>query len=144
MCFRRHKLPAAILLLTGTGVSIHHLLLPYVYLCLFMFTIGMGFILATLAVFLRDMFYIYGVLISLWTYLTPIMYDLAIIEDPTLLVLLKLNPMYWFIYFARRIMLYHIVPEPNSWIYCMLLGLGTLIIGIVVFRKNQDKFIYYA
>lgn len=134
----------AILLITGTGISVHHLLLPYVFLCLFMFAVGMGFILSTVAVFLRDMFYIYGVVINLWTYLTPIMYDISIIDKPALLLLFKLNPMYWFIYFARRIMLYHTVPEINSWIYCMIFGLGTLIIGIVVFRKNQHKFIYYA
>ena len=133
-----------ILLATGTGINIYHLLLPYAYLCLFLFTLGFGLVLATVSVFLRDMFYIYGVLISLWTYLTPIMYDIAIIVNPYLLLLFKCNPMYWFIYFTRRIMLYHTVPEINSWIYCMVFGLGTLLVGIFTFKKNQDKFIYYV
>ena len=133
-----------ILLATGTGINIYHLLLPYAYLCLFLFTLGFGLVLATVSVFLRDMFYIYGVLISLWTYLTPIMYDFAIIDNPYLLLLFKCNPMYWFIYFTRRIMLYHTVPEINSWIYCMVFGLGTLLVGIFTFKKNQDKFIYYV
>ncbi len=133
-----------ILLATGTGVNFKHFLLPYGYLCLFLFTLGLSLILSTLAVFLRDMFYIYGVLISLWTYLTPIMYDIAIIDQPGLLFIFKCNPMYWFVYFARRIMLYNTVPEINSWIYCMVFGLGTLIIGVFVFKKNQDKFIYYV
>ena len=121
-----------------------HLLLPYAFLCLFMFTLGIGLILSTVSVFLRDMFYIYGVVISLWTYLTPIMYDIAIIDKPILQVLFKCNPMYWFIYFARRIMLYNTVPEINAWIYCLALGLGTMLIGVFVFKKNQDKFIYYV
>ena len=133
-----------ILLATGTGINIYHLLLPYAYLCLFLFTLGFGLILATVSVFLRDMFYIYGVMISLWTYLTPIMYDIAIIDNPYLLMIFKCNPMYWFIYFTRRIMLYHTVPEINSWIYCMVFGLGTLLVGIFTFKKNQDKFIYYV
>lgn len=133
-----------ILLATGTGINLYHLLLPYAYLCLFLFTLGFGLILATVAVFLRDMFYIYGVVISLWTYMTPIMYDIAIIDNPYLLFIFKCNPMYWFVYFTRKIMLYHTMPEVNVWIYCMVFGLGTLIVGIFTFKKNQDKFIYYV
>lgn len=134
-----------ILLTTGTGVNIYHLLLPYGYLCLFLFTLGFGLILATVSVFLRDMFYIYGVLLSLWTYLTPIMYDVSLIADsPVFFTIYKLNPLYWIVYFVRRIMLYHTVPEINVWIYCMVIGLGTLLVGIFIFKKNQDKFIYYA
>jgi len=133
-----------VLIATGTGLNIYHLLLPYAYLCLFLFTLGMGLILSAVSVFLRDMFYIYGVLISLWTYLTPIMYDIAIIDKPGLLLLFKFNPMYWIIYFVRWIVLYHQIPGINVWIYCMLFGLGTLLIGVFVFKKNQDKFIYYV
>ena len=133
-----------ILIATGTGINWYHIFLPYAYLCLFLFTLGFGLILSTVSVFLRDMFYIYGVIISLWTYLTPIMYDIAIIDKPLLLFAFKCNPLYWIIYFARRIMLYNTIPEINSWIYCMIFGLGTLLAGILVFKKNQDKFIYYV
>ncbi|MBQ8474586.1 MAG: ABC transporter permease [Clostridia bacterium] len=133
-----------ILLATGTGVNIKHLLLPYVYICLLLFTTGFGLILSTVSVFLRDMVYIYSVVLNLWTYLTPIMYDVSIIEGPFLNTLLRLNPMYWFVYFERRILLYNTVPEPNTWLYCAIIGIGSLLIGILVFRKNQDKFIYYA
>lgn len=133
-----------ILLATGTGISWHHILLPFGYLCLFMFTLGFSLILSTLAVFLRDMFYIYGVVISLWTYMTPIMYDIAIIDHPVLLVIFKCNPMYWFTYFSRRIMLYHTIPEINAWLYCFLFGFFFLILGVIVFKKNQNKFIYYV
>ena len=133
-----------ILLATGTGITWHHIVLPYAYACLFLFTLGMGLILSTVAVFLRDMFYIYGVLISLWTYMTPIMYDIAIIDNPVLLALFKFNPLYWIIYFVRWVALYHQIPGINVWAYCMFMGLGTLILGVFVFKKNQDKFIYYV
>ena len=127
----------------GTGINIYHLLLPYAFICLFLFTVGFGLILATVSVFLRDMFYIYGVVITLWTYMTPIMYDISIISGP-LQIIFKLNPLYWFIYFARDIILYHQVPGINVWIYCGLFAIVFLIIGIIVFKKNQDKFIYYV
>ena len=133
-----------VLLATGTGVNLYHLLLPYAYICLFLFTVGFGLILATIAVFLRDMFYIYSVILSLWTYMTPIMYDIAIIDKPSLLIIFKFNPLYWIIYFTRRIMLYNTIPEINVWIYCMVFALGFLLLGIFIFKKNQDKFIYYV
>lgn len=133
-----------ILIATGTGVNFYHFLLPYMYICLFMFTLGFGLILSSVSVFLRDMFYIYGVVLSLWTYMTPIMYDISIIDIPQLLFIFKLNPLYWFVYFARRIMLYNTIPEINSWIYCMVFGLGMLLVGVFVFKKTQDKFIYYV
>jgi len=47
-----------VILFTGTGLNIYHIFLPYVVVCLFMFTFGMGLILATVSVFLRDMFFI--------------------------------------------------------------------------------------
>lgn len=133
----------AIIFLTGTGVNIYHLLLPYVFICLLLFTIGMGFILATISVFLRDMFYIYGVIITLWTYLTPIMYDVSIIPAK-FQIFMKFNPMYWFLDFTRQIILYNQVPEISSFLYCAIFGVGSLLVGIYFFKKNQNKFIYYV
>ena len=46
----------AVILLTGTGLCWQHLLLPYAFVCLFLFTLGVGFLLATVSVYLRDMF----------------------------------------------------------------------------------------
>lgn len=133
----------AIIFLTGTGVNWYHLLLPYVFVCLFLFTVGMGFVLSTISVFMRDMFYIYGVIITLWTYLTPIMYDVSIIPEK-FQIFMKLNPMYWFLDFARQIILYNQCPGLHNFIYCAIFGVGFLFLGIWIFKKNQDKFIYYV
>ena len=132
-----------LIIVTGTNVNIYHLLLPFVFICLFLFTIGIGLILSTVAVFFRDLFYIYGVLIQLWTYMTPIMYDIAIIPE-NLKVIFKINPLYWFVTFAREIILYNRIPELATWLYCGGFSIGFLILGLVVFKKNQDKFIYYV
>lgn len=120
-----------------------HLLLPFAFLCLFLFTTGLGMLLSTIAVFFRDIFYIFGILISLWMYLTPIMYDLSIIPE-SLHVIFKLNPLYWFIDFARQIILYNQFPTGNCWLWCALSAVVVFIIGLVVFKKKQDKFIYYV
>lgn len=132
-----------VILLTGTGLNIYHLVLPYAFVCLFIFTFGFGLILSTISVFLRDMFYIYGIITTLWTYLTPIMYDISIISEQ-LQIIFKLNPLYHYISFIRQIILYHQIPSVLSFAICGLSALVVLMIGLVVFKKNQDKFIYYV
>ena len=69
----------AVIILTGTEITWLHVFLPYAVVCLFMFTLGVGLILSTIAVFLRDIYYIYGVVIMFMMYLTPIMYDIKIL-----------------------------------------------------------------
>ena len=76
--------------------------------------------------------------------MTPIMYDIAIIDNPYLMLIFKCNPLYWFVYFVRRIMLYGVLPEINVWIYCAVFAIGFLLLGLLVFKKNQNKFIYYV
>lgn len=134
----------AVILLTGTGLNWWHFLLPFSFVCLFIFTIGMGFILSTVSVFLRDMFYIYGIIITVWTYLTPIMYDISTISNEVLMFLMKLNPLYQFINFARSIILYGNCPTIGQFAGCFVSALTVFLIGVIVFKKNQDKFIYYV
>lgn len=132
-----------VLIATGTGINIYHIFLPFVFICLFMFTLGMGFVLSAISVFLRDMFYIYGIIVMMWTYLTPIMYDIKMISE-RLQVWLKLNPLYHYINFTREIILYGRVPQPFTWLVCLISSVIVLVIGIIIFKKTQDKFIYYV
>ena len=136
-----------VILLSGSGetkchITVLHLLLPFSYLCLLLFTIGAGLVLSTISVFLRDMFYIYGIVLTILTYFTPIMYDINML-DPWIQRVLKLNPLYHYITFARTIILYDQIPSVRSFVICGVSAVVVLIIGVVVFKKNQDKFIYY-
>ena len=133
----------AVILLTGTGLNWWHLLLPYSFLCLFIFTVGVGFILSTISVFLRDMFYIYGIVVTIVMYLTPIMYDISIIS-PKLQFIMKFNPLYQYINFARTIILFKHCPTIGQFAGCAVSSIVIFIIGVILFKKNQDKFIYYV
>lgn len=131
-----------VIILTGSGetkchITWLHLLLPYSYLCLLIFTIGVGFILSTISVFLRDMFYIYGIVITILTYFTPIMYDISML-DPWIQHVLKLNPLYHYITFARTIILYADMPSIRSFLICGGSAIVVFLIGVIVFKKNQD------
>ncbi len=137
-----------IILFTGSAdtkcvINIYYLLLPYAFICLLFFTVGISFITSTISVFLRDMFYIYGIILTIWQYFTPIFYDIKMLPQ-NLQVLFQLNPIYQFLTFIRTIIIYNQLPSLQNILMCALYAIGTFIIGCIVFRKNQDKFIYYV
>ena len=99
-------------------------------------------LLSCVSVFLRDVFYIYGIILTIWNYFTPVFYSIEILPA-TLQTLFKFNPLYQFITAVREIVLYGTCPSITTLIVIGILGLGTLLIGAIVFKKNQDKFIYY-
>jgi len=132
-----------IVIITGAPISINYLLLPYVFICLLLFTIGIGFILSTISVFLRDMFYIYSIILTIWQYFTPIFYDISMLPM-YLQKLFKFNPLYQFVTFMRTILLDAQTPSIQSFLWCGLSAIIVFIIGCVVFKKKQDKFIYYV
>lgn len=128
---------------THCTINIYYLLLPFAYICMFLFTVGIGFILSTISVFLRDIFYIYGIILTMWQYFTPLFYDISMIS-PKLQVLFKFNPLYQFIDFTRQIILYNKMPDSGCWIACILSSILFFVVGCILFKKKQDKFIYYA
>ena len=132
-----------VLLITGTGLCWQHLLLPYLFICLFLFTFGAGMILATITVFMRDMLYIYSVFLTLLTYATPLFWVESIIDNAVILGILKLNPLYHYIGFFRTILLYHQTPSVEQFVACGLFAAIFLLVGALVFKKNQDQFVYH-
>jgi ABC-2 type transport system permease protein len=135
----------------NVSISWVHLLLPYDLVCIVIFSIGLGLFLSTLTVFFRDMFYIWGVVLTAWNYLTPIMYPETIVTQPakhhwytSLMVLIyKVNPLYYFVKYARAVVLDNIVPSLNLHVECLFCAFLMLLIGVLVFRWKQNKFIYY-
>ena len=124
------------------SINWYYLLIPYIFFFYFLFTIGIGLILSCVSVFLRDVFYIYGIVLTIWNYYTPVFYNLSILPD-SLQKLFKLNPIYQFMNSVREIVLYGHCPSPMSLLTIALIGMGSLLIGSIIFKKNQDKFIYY-
>lgn len=127
---------------TKCYINIYYLLLPFIYVCMFMFTLGVSYILSTIAVFLRDMIYIWGILLTILNYFTPIFYSITIL--PTWLQnIFKLNPLYLYINATREIVLFSRMPSPLYLLACFLSGFIVMVIGMAIFRKKQNKFIYY-
>lgn len=119
-----------------------YILIPYIILCMFLFTVGVGLLLSCISVFLRDVFYIYGIVLTIWNYFTPVFYSIQILPE-SLQKVFGFNPMYQYITSIRNIVLYGQCPSISSLLILGLISLVTLLFGSIVFKKNQDKFIYY-
>lgn len=118
------------------------LLFPIPMLYAFVFSVGLGMILSSLYVFFRDIGHLYGVLTTAWFYLTPIIYPLDILPRP-ITELVKLNPLYYYIEYFRQVIMYGTIPSLNMNLICAATAIFTLLMGVLIFKKQQDRFILY-
>ena len=121
--------------------------LPVCLFLLVLFCSGIGLIVGSLAVFFRDVIHLWSVILTAWTYLTPIFWvptQLAANGAPTwVMSIVELNPMYGFVTFMRDIFLWNQNPSMQTLGLCVFWAVIMLGIGILVFRKTQHKFILY-
>lgn len=131
-----------VMVFTKTRIHASVLLLAFDILCLIGFVTGMSLLLTTAMTFFQDTQFLWGVISMMWMYLTPVFYPETIIplEFRTLF---HMNPMFQYIKFARVCIINGNSPDPWSYLWCLLSSLVVLLLGIFVFKRNQDKFIMY-
>lgn len=132
-----------IIIVQGLPFNVYHLLIPVLYLLLFCFSLGVGMILAALMVYFRDMQFLYGVVIVLWTYLTPLFYPVSIIPE-RFFGLYSLNPMYQYVTFFRTLVLDAALPSLSQFLFCIGYAVLFLVVGTLIFRALKKKFILYV
>ena len=79
--------------------------LPVIFFFQFLFTLGLVAILSALSVFLRDLQQLVALAITIWFFLTPIIWPISIIEDEAQRNIFLLNPMHSFVSLYREIVL---------------------------------------
>ena len=119
------------------------LLLPFLLICVLLFSFGLGLCLAAAAVFFRDVVHLWSVVITAWTYATPIFYPIEMLPDWMQHAML-FNPMYQYISYFRDIMMNGVTPSLEHSLACLGMAIITLAIGWFVFRKTEHKFILYV
>ena len=131
-----------IVLIQGVPLNPYHLLIPVLYLALIGFSIGMGMILSAVMVYFRDTQFLYGVLIVLWMYLTPLFYPITIIPEDMMDIYCA-NPMYQYVTFFRTLVLDAKMPAPEQFGWCFGYAAAFLLIGFFVFKKLKKNFILH-
>lgn len=110
---------------------------------LFIMSLGVGMILATLAVFFRDLEYLWSVVCMLIMYTCAIFYKADRVIDTGNGWVFSINPLYAIIANFRNCVLYGQPMDVHLLLVSSIFSFSVLIIGFFIFYKNQDKFILH-
>ena len=125
----------------GISINLTFILLLFPIICISLFNIGVGFILNTCYVFFRDVSYIYDLLLIIINYLSATFYNIGSFSS-SVQKLFLLNPIYCYIRYFRIIVIENNIPGIELHALCLFYAVIYLSIGILVYRKNKNKFIY--
>jgi lipopolysaccharide transport system permease protein len=115
------------------------LLLPALLIPQFLATVGLGWLMASLGVFIRDMPQFNQLALTAWMYLTPILYPENIIPQKYQWMV-DLNPMAPLIRSYRRILLDGKAPDWRGLIVTMAFALVCFVFGYWWFERTKKAF----
>lgn len=130
-----------ILFLVAYQVGFHLTLLyvPFIFLIQLLLIIGIAFFLSATNVFFRDIENAVSVALSMWMYLTPIVYSPQLIPE-NLRLYFNLNPMTGIINAYRVTILYGTAPEWGWFFYSITFSVVIFISGLVYFKQRAKYF----
>ena len=122
---------------TATG-----LLLPVVLLPICLLTLGLGWLLAALGAFIRDISQIVGVITQVLFLCTPIFYPLDILDRAPAFIrtMIVLNPLTQVVVNARTVLLDGAMPNWTWWGGSMVGGIVVALFGHAFFMKSRRAF----
>lgn len=145
-CVVTLALPSLLLVLAGMAIcggpftfSWTLILLPITIIPLLLLTSGIAFFVASLAVYIRDLSYVVGLVTQVLFFMTPIFYPITAVPEKFQIVL-KLNPLSYIIEDCRAVLLYGNQPDWFHVGLSFLLGLIVYQLGYVWFVKSKKGF----
>jgi ABC-2 type transport system permease protein len=131
-----------VLLITGTPLSWTFLLFPIPIIFLAMFSLGVGLLISTWAIYYYDVAEMYQIVLTAWMYLTPIIYPESIVPENIRLWLFTLNPMYHMVTLFRASVYDGTLPEFNLFLITGGISFLVMALGWIVFTQKSDEFAY--
>lgn len=129
-----------VMIFTGTRIYWEILLCIIPMFLLMLFAVGIGLILAALAVKFRDVLHLYSVFCTGLFYLTPVIYPMSILPKHVKIVV-EWNPLMQILEIFRSLVMDGCFPEPGILFAAVCNCLLILFAGILIFRKREDSFI---
>jgi len=124
-------------------ITLNVLWVPIIFLELYIFSLGLGFILSASTVFFRDIQYLWGVFTSIWMYLTPIIYPVSIISQEYRWWYDNFNPMVNYVEQFRDVILNGQCLSIDSLCQGFIISIILLLVGIWFFNRKENEFILY-
>ena len=101
-------------------------------------SVGIGLILGTINVFIRDIGQFMTIVMQFWFWLTPIVYMSSIIPEKYQGLLL-MNPMTGVIMGYQNVLVYDKAPDASLLLYPCILAIVTLVSALIIFRKASEE-----
>jgi len=124
----------------SSGLGWTLLALPAIIVLQFMLTVGLAWFLASLTVFLRDVAQALGLAMTLWMFLTPIVYPPEAIPSH-LQWMLNLNPMYLVVQGYRDAIIERQLPQPAQIATLAAMAVTAFLVGHWFFRRSKNAFV---
>ena len=134
---------AAVMIFVQVVPTLNILFLPLLLVYVLLFSAGLSLLLSALAVFFRDVCHLWSVVITAWTYATPLFYPVSILPE-WMVAIEQFNPMYHYVTYFRDIVLWGQNPGIQENLLCLLFAVVTFAVGLLVFKKLQKRFILYV
>ena len=130
-------------LFDGIVFSWRFFALVYPIVCLVVFNLGVGMIISALNVFFRDISYLYDIFVMLLRYLSAIFYT---VDSYPLNIqqVFYVNPVYCAIKYVRLVTIDGVIPSVNFHILLMGYALVAIVVGGLIYKKQNHKFLYYV
>jgi len=116
------------------------LCLPVIMLVEYTLALGFTMVMSAVTVYIRDLEYILGILAMAWQFLTPVMYSVEQVPHEVRWIF-SCNPMTYVIVAYRDVLYYGKMPEMNTLLSAVFLGIAMLAAGWVVFYRLQKHFV---
>lgn len=129
-------------LIDGLTITWKYIFLLYPIGCLVVFNLGVGLILSALYLMFRDIKYLYDVFTLMLMYLSAIFYNISAYSQQVQ-YLFYLNPVYVYIRYFRKIIIEDTIPQPSFHLLAAAYALIAIVIGALIYKKKNYKFLYY-
>ena len=106
------------------------------------FATGLALALSVLAVYFRDVSYLWAIVIQVWFFATPIVYPPSLLEAQApapIYKLLQLNPMYEFVAVYRRLLYDAGAPGWRTMFALVVISLVSLALGWMIFHRMSRR-----
>ncbi|GAA3290547.1 ABC transporter permease [Arthrobacter citreus] len=105
------------------------------------FNLGVGLILARIISKVNDVAHLLSFALRAWMFSSAVFYSYdKFIDQPIMLEVIKLNPLFNVLDIVRDVLLYSTVPDWQSWAILACWAFGALAIGAVYFWRAEETY----
>lgn len=130
----------AFLILTGNFPGVAYVALIPLLALLLAFAVGLGMVLGVLNVFFRDVGQFFGIFVTFWFWLTPIVYPPSILPE-AIQPLMAYNPLAAFMGAVQGVLVRGEWPQWSSLAYPLVLAVVLCLLGLRLFRRRAGEMV---